>query len=226
MRLAWHDRLTLLGDPEFVNVPQTKLLSKDYAHECAEKIQATVQAGKLLAHAVTPQDHGGTLNFSAMDEQGNFAALTLTHGNAFGAQVTVDGLGLTLGHGMSRFDPHPGHPNAPGPGKKPLHNMAPTLITRGGQPIIAVGGRGGRKIPNSIFQFLTQSVVLSQSFDASMNASRIHTEGGISVEFEKTWLESETTALKNIGYDVKSNATAATLSAVALEEGAMRAAMR
>ena len=226
MRLAWHDRLTLLGDPEFVNVPQTKLLSEDYSHECAEKIQATVKAGKLLAHAVTPQDHGGTLNFSAMDEQGNFAALTLTHGNAFGAQVTVDGLGLTLGHGMSRFDPHPGHPNAPGPGKKPLHNMAPTLITRGGQPIIAVGGRGGRKIPNSIFQFLTQSVVLGQSFDASLNASRIHTEGDISVEFEKTWLESETTALKRIGYDVKSNATAATLSAVALEEGAKRSAMR
>ena len=226
MRLAWHDRLTLLGDPEFVNVPQTKLLSEDYSHECAEKIQATVKAGKLLPHAVTLQDHGGTLNFSAMDKHGNFAAITITHGNAFGARVTVDGLGLTLGHGMSRFDPHPGHPNSPGPGKKPLHNMAPTLITRGGQPIIAVGGRGGRKIPNSIFQFLTQSVVLGQSFDVSMNASRIHTEGGNSLEFEQTWPESETTALKEIGYDVKTKTSAATLSAVALEKDAMQAAMR
>ncbi len=226
MRLAWRDRLTLLGDPEFVQVPQAKLLSEDYARECAEKIQAAVKAGKFLAHAVTPQDHGGTLSFSAADQHGNFAALTLTHGNAFGAQVTVDGLGLTLGHGMSRFDPHPGHPNAPGPGKKPLHNMVPTLITRGGRPVIAVGGRGGRKIPNSMLQFITQSVILGKSLEASMNAPRIHTEGDKSVEFEQAWVESETTTLKKIGYNVKTAATAAKLSAVAREDGAMRAAMR
>ncbi len=225
MRLAWRDRLTLLGDPEFVKVPQEKLLSEDYARECAEKIQATVKAGKLLAHAVTAQDHGGTLSFSAMDKQGNFIALTLTHGNGFGAQVTVDGLGLTLGHGMSRFDPHPGHSNAPGPGKKPLHNMVPTLITRGGKPTIAVGGRGGRKIPNTMLQFLAQSVVLGNSLEKSMNVPRIHTEGTKAVEFEPKWIASDLAGLKKIGYTVKT-ANAATLSAVAIEDGVMRAAMR
>jgi gamma-glutamyltranspeptidase/glutathione hydrolase len=35
MRLAWHDRLALLGDPEFSAVPQEKLLSDDYAGEGA-----------------------------------------------------------------------------------------------------------------------------------------------------------------------------------------------
>lgn len=225
MRLAWRDRLTLLGDPDFVKVPQAKLLSEDYARECAEKIQTTVKSGKFLAHAVTAQDHGGTLSFSAVDKLGNFIALTLTHGNGFGAQVTVDGLGLTLGHGMSRFDPHPGHPNAPGPGKKPLHNMAPTLITRAGRPVIAVGGRGGRKIPNSVLQFLTQSVVLGKSLDESMNAPRIHTEGTTAVEFEPKWIAGDLEGLKKIGYTVKT-AGAATLSAVALEDGELRAAMR
>ena len=52
-----------------------------------------MKAGKLLAHAVTAQDHGGTLSFSALDKQGNFIALTLTHGNGFGAQ-------------LDRFDEH------------------------------------------------------------------------------------------------------------------------
>lgn len=225
MRLAWRDRLTLLGDPEFVKVPQAKLLSEDYARECAEKIQATVKAGKLLVHAVTAQDHGGTLSFSTVDKLGNFIALTLTHGNGFGAQVTVDGLGLTLGHGMSRFDPHPGHPNAPGPGKKPLHNMVPTLITRAGPPVIAAGGRGGRKIPNSMFEFLTQSIVLGKSLNAAIDAPRVHAEGDAALEFEKTWPANETAAFRKIGYTVKTG-TAATLSAVAIEDGVMRAAMR
>jgi gamma-glutamyltranspeptidase / glutathione hydrolase len=225
MRLAWRDRLTLLGDPEFVKVPQAKLLSEDYARESAAKILAAVKAGKFLAHDVTPQDHGGTLNFSAVDKQGNFAALTLTHGNSFGARVTVDGLGLTLGHGMSRFDPHPGHPNAPGPRKKPLHNMVPTLVTREGRPVIAVGGRGGRKIPNAMLEFLIQSVAQGQSLEASMNAPRAHTEGSPLVEFEKAWAAADLPALAKLGYKVKTG-TSATLSAVAIEDGGMRAAMR
>lgn len=225
MRLAWRDRLALLGDPEFASVPQARLLSEDYARECAEKIQATVKSGKLLAHAVLPQDHGGTLSFSAADKHGNFAALTLTHGNSFGARVTVEGLGLTLGHGMSRFDPHPGHPNAPGPGKRPLNNMTPTLVTGSGRPVIAVGGRGGRMIPNTMVQFLTQSVMLGKSFDAALNAPRVHTEGNTTVEFEKTWPAVELSALKNIGYNVQTRGSA-TLSAIALEDGVLRAAMR
>ncbi len=225
MRLAWRDRLTLLGDPDLVKVPQGKLLSEDYARESAEMILAAVKAGKFIDHAVTPRDQGGTLSFSAVDKLGNFAALTLTHGNSFGARVTVDGLGLTLGHGMSRFDPHAGHPNAPGPHKKPLHNMVPTLVTRGGRPVIAVGGRGGRKIPNAVLEFLARSVALGQPLDGAMNAPRLHTEGDPAAEFEKAWDAGELSALSKMGYKVKIGGSA-TLSAVAIEDGVMRAAMR
>jgi gamma-glutamyltranspeptidase / glutathione hydrolase len=225
MRLAWRDRLTLLGDPDFVKVPQARLLSEEYARECADKVHAAVKAGTILPHDVTPREQGGTLSFSAVDRHGNLAALTLTHGNAFGAGVTVDGLGLTLGHGMSRFDPHPDHPNAPGPGKRPFHNMVPTLITRGGLPLAAVGGRGGRRIPNSMLEFLIQFVALGKPFGAAMDAPRIHTEGDATVEFEKSWPASESSALAKPGYRAKTGG-AATLSAVMLDGGTMRAAMR
>ena len=225
MRLAWRDRLTLLGDPDFVDVPQAKLLSADYAREGAEQIMAAVKAGRILDHALAANPQDGTLNFSACDRHGNFGALTLTHGSSFGAQVTVDGLGLTLGHGMSRFDPRPGHPNAPAPGKRPLHNMAPTLITRQGRAIVAVGGRGGRKIPNALFEFLTQYLVEQRTFEAAMEAPRVHTEGDAALDFEKAWPAAETAALPKLGYRVKTGGSA-TLSAVADEGGALRAAMR
>ncbi|MDZ4287542.1 MAG: gamma-glutamyltransferase [Prosthecobacter sp.] len=224
MRLAWRDRLTWLGDPDFVSVPQAKLLSDDYAAECAEKILTEVKAGRILSHGLETKTQGGTLNFSACDKQGNIAALTLTHGNSFGAQVTVEGLGLTLGHGMSRFDPRPDHPNAPGPGKRPLHNMAPCVITQSGRPVVAIGGRGGRKIPNAMLEFLTQYIIEKQSFSTSLAAPRIHTEGTKSLEFQKAWPVAEIDALAKLGYQIKTGGSA-TLSAVANENGKWIAGM-
>lgn len=225
LRLAWRDRLTLLGDPDFSPVPTAKLLSADYAAESAERIMDAIHAQKILTHDITPKPQGGTIHLSAADSQGNFAALTLTHGGGFGARVTVDGLGLTLGHGMSRFETKSGHPNSPGPGKRPLHNMCPTIITQGGRPIVAIGGRGGRKIPNALFEALTQLVLLDQPFAESIAAPRTHTEGDANLEFEKHWPEAEIKELGQRGYLTRTGSNA-TLSAVALERGQIRAAMR
>ena len=225
MRLAWRDRLTLLGDPEFSDVPVTRLLSEDYARESADRIMAAVKDRKYLVHAVTPRPHTGTIHLSAADKHGNFAAMTLTHGESFGACVTVDGLGLTLGHGMSRFDQNPTHPNAPGPGKRPLHNMVSTIVTREGKPMLAVGGTGGRKIPNGLFEVLTQFVVLGQPIKESIGAPRLHTEGDTTLAMEKTWPAAEATALRNLGYTVATSGSA-TMSAVALENGEWQQAKR
>jgi gamma-glutamyltranspeptidase/glutathione hydrolase len=225
MRLAWRDRLTLLGDPEFAKVPVTRLLSEDYARESAAQITAAVKAGKLLTHTTRPRWQTGTINLSAADRHGNFAALTLSHGNGFGACVTVEGLGLTLGHGMSRFDPNPEHPNAPGPGKRPLHNMVPTVVTRDGKAVLAVGGTGGRKIPNALLEVLTQFVVLGQPVAAAIAAPRLHTEGDVRLSLEKSWPATESDGLRRLGYTV-SAAGSANMSAVALEKGVLHKARR
>lgn len=227
LRLAWRDRLALLGDPAHGSVPQEKLLSDAYARECADRIRHAVQSGILLPHAATPRPHGGTIHLSAVDRHGNMAAITLTHGNGFGAGVTVDGLGLTLGHGMSRFETKPGHPNSPGPGKRPLHNMCPSLVLRDGRPILAVGGRGGRKIPNATLETLLQSVAFDHPLAAAVAAPRPHTEGTPAVEVEAAWPAAELAALPTLGYKIKT-AASATVSAVSFDprSGECRAAMR
>ncbi len=129
-------------------------------------------------------------------------ALTLTHGSHFGARVTVDGLGLTLGHGMSRFDPRPGHPNSPGPGKRPLHNMCPTIVLKDGQPVCALGGHGGRKIPNAIFDVLTCLVAQDATLADAVAAPRLHTEGGKAIVLEAAWPEANVEHLRGLGYTV------------------------
>lgn len=156
MRLAWRDRLTLLGDPAVNSqtVPILELLSDASAQRTASGAATVAREKRLLQHDLKANGQSGTIHISAADDNGLMIALTLTHGGGFGSGVTVDGLGLTLGHGMSRFDPNPGHPNCPGPGKRPLHNMTPTIVARQGESLFAIGAAGGRKIPNTVFGIL------------------------------------------------------------------------
>lgn len=203
LRVAWKDRLELLGDPEHSPVPVERLLSVDYANETAEKIQAAVRAQQPLPQQIKTNSADGTTHISAADSAGNLVAITFTQGGSFGAQVTVDGLGLTLGHGMSRFNPRPGQPNSPGPRKRPLHNMCPTVVLRDGQPVMAVGGRGGVRIPNTIFEVLTKFVVQGGSMEAAIAAPRIHCMGDTALTLEQSWPAADREYLQRMGFQVK-----------------------
>jgi gamma-glutamyltranspeptidase/glutathione hydrolase len=132
-------------------------------------------------------------------------AATFTHGSTFGAQVTADGLGVTLGHGMSRFDPHSDHPNSPGPGKRPLHNMCPSVVLRHGQPVLAVGGAGGLRIPNSLYDVLINYLIGRDSMADSIAAPRILCTGTRTVGFEKKWPEAQVDYLRKIGFNTRTD---------------------
>src|SRR5262249_1075238 len=53
LRIAWGDRLQLFGDPRFVDVPVARLLSEEYAHECAKKVEAAVAQKKPVPVSTT-----------------------------------------------------------------------------------------------------------------------------------------------------------------------------
>ncbi len=218
LRLAWDDRLRLLGDPGKEEGPARRLLGDDHAKALAERVTRALKEGKPAAAETDGRGAGGTIHLSAADGKGNWAALTLTHGEAFGARVTVPGLGLTLGHGMSRFEPRPKHPNSPGPGKRPLHNMSPTIVLRDGRPVAALGGRGGRRIPNAVFGVLLSLVGRGAAFADALAAPRLHTEGGLAVTLERGWPDAQAARLKEVGYSVTRGASAV-VSAVWADPG-------
>jgi gamma-glutamyltranspeptidase/glutathione hydrolase len=202
-RLAWHDRLRWLADPDHASVPVTQLLSRRHARHSADRIRAALKQGKPLPAETDGRSAGGTIHLSAVDAAGTMVALTLTHGGGLGAQVTVPGLGLVLGHGMSRFDPRPDHPNAPGPGKRPLHNMCPTVAVRQGKPALVLGARGGRRIPNTVLDVLLHRIGEGLSLPQAVAAPRLHTEGGLELTLEKTWPAAEVKELTRIGFVTK-----------------------
>ena len=203
LRIAWGDRLRLFGDPRFVDVPVERLLSEKYADESAVKVHSAINQKRPVPVVTDGSTASGTVNLSVVDSSGMAAAMTLTHGDAFGAQVTVEGLGLILGHGMSRFEPAPGKLNSIAPGKRPLDNMCPSVVLKGGKPMMAIGAIGGRRIPNAVFQVLLKMIADGSSLEDAASDPRLHTEGGLELHVEPGRPPAEIRYLKQVGYDIQ-----------------------
>jgi gamma-glutamyltranspeptidase/glutathione hydrolase len=227
LRVAWNDRLTLLGDPLKVEGPTTRLLSDEHARQTAKRVEQAVKELKPIPLNSDGRSAHGTVHLSAVDSRGMMVALTLTHGGYFGACITVDGLGLILGQGMSRFDPRPGKPNSLGPGKRPLHNMCPCVVLRGGQPLYCLGAVGGRRIPNTVFNVLAHLLGRQAPLEDAVAAPRLHTEGDLNAMAEAIWPQATLDRLKKAGYKIKPGGAAA-LNAIAFDasSGACRSAAR
>jgi gamma-glutamyltranspeptidase/glutathione hydrolase len=128
--------------------------------------------GRLVA----PDPLKGTVHLAAADRAGNVVAWTQTHGGGFGSRVMVPGTGVVLGHGMSRFEPRPGWVNSIAPGKRPLHNMAPVVVTSGGRAVLAVGASGGRTIVNNSAAVVINRLILGLDLTAAVAAPRLQCE--------------------------------------------------
>jgi gamma-glutamyltranspeptidase/glutathione hydrolase len=179
LQLCWQERYQYLGDPDFVHFPLERLLSDEAAQSRAEQIEQ-------LKHDLTPRsplpaprsDSPHTANAIAADAEGNLISLTATQGWMYGSHLVVDGMGLVLNHGMSRFDYSPGHPNAPAAGKRMQHNMAPMIALRDGRPAFAVGMPGGPKIVSVTAQLALNLMSLGATPSESIAVPRLHTDGG------------------------------------------------
>ncbi len=203
LRLAWRDRSEFFGDPDFVKVPVKRLLSSEYGTELAGLVDHAVAAQKPVSIKMKAIQQVGTMHLSCADDFGNIAALTLTMGSSYGAQVTVENLGMVLGHGMVRFDPQPGGPNSVAPGKRPQHNMCPSIAVINGKPSVAVGAAGGTKIVNAIYDFFCHYVGRRRTLAESINRPRMNTTGSMQLGLDADWPAEQTEYFKKLGYQLK-----------------------
>jgi gamma-glutamyltranspeptidase/glutathione hydrolase len=177
-KLCFAQRSRVLGDPDFVSMPIDELLSAAAAADRAGRIRRNdIHAG--VEALIDSNPH--TSNVSVADRDGNVVSLTATQGFQFGSRVVINGLGLVMGHGMSRFDfapPPLNHPNRPEPGKRMQHNMSPTIALRDGKPFAAVGLPGGTKIVTVTAQLLVNLIDFHCSAQQTVLAPRVHAEAG------------------------------------------------
>ncbi len=159
LRRAYRDR-GLLGDPDFVAIPQARLLDAAYLKKLASDIDAR-RATPSSSLPPSPPLHEGdhTTHFAVIDKDGNAVAATLSINLPFGAAFTVPGTGVLLNDEMDDFAANPeganayglaaSQANAVGSGKRPLSSMSPTFI-ESEQEFTAFGTPGGSRIPSMV----------------------------------------------------------------------------
>jgi gamma-glutamyltranspeptidase/glutathione hydrolase len=187
-RLAFADRGAYVGDPAFTPVPQFGLISKPFAVDRAALIGAraatgTAVAGNPWAYYPTPSvasettaradtEGTSTTHLTVSDRTGNVASYTFTIESTGGSGIVVPGRGFLLNNELTDFDAAPTGPNAPAAGKRPRSSMAPTIVTRNGRVVEALGSPGGATIITTVVQTLVNQIDFGMTLPTAIAAPR------------------------------------------------------
>ena len=185
MKRAYADRAMFMGDPDAVTMPVAGLTSKNYAAALRAGIgdratpAADIRPGK-------PADFEGrnTTHFSVIDRDGNAVSNTTTLNFSYGLGLVADGTGVLLNNELDDFTAKPGAANAyglvgfsanlPGPGKRPLSSMTPTIVLKDGKPVLITGSPGGSRIISAVLQVIVNVIDFRMPITAAVSAPRLH----------------------------------------------------
>jgi gamma-glutamyltranspeptidase / glutathione hydrolase len=185
MKRAYADRARYLGDPAFVNAPISALIAKDYAARQRAGIdpdRATPAADVLSVKP--PREGSNTTHFSVVDGFGNAVSNTYTLNFPYGVGMVAEGTGVLLNNELDDFTAAVGASNAfglvgyeanlPGPGKRPLSSMSPTIVMKDGKPILVTGSPGGSRIISTVLQVIVDVLDYRMDVAAAVAAPRLH----------------------------------------------------
>jgi gamma-glutamyltranspeptidase / glutathione hydrolase len=185
MKRAYADRARYLGDPAFVNAPIATLIAKDYAARQRASIDLDHATPWTDALSATPPREGdNTTHFSIVDSGGNAVSNTYTLNYSYGVGLVAEGTGVLLNNELDDFTAAPGASNAyglvgfeanlPGPGKRPLSSMSPTIVLKDGKPVLVTGSPGGSRIISAVLQVIVDVLDYGMDVAAAVAAPRVH----------------------------------------------------
>jgi gamma-glutamyltranspeptidase / glutathione hydrolase len=190
MRLAYADREHYLGDADFVKVPVSGLLSKDYVASRSALISLTSSLPAYAAGtppgaeprtAAVQAEVPSTTHFVAADGAGNIASMTSTVEGPFGSQLIANG--YFLNNELTDFTFAPEKNGAPvanrvEAGKRPLSSMSPTIVYGpDGKAIFTVGAAGGKTIIMQVAKTLIAHLDWGLSVQDAVTAPNIYFAG-------------------------------------------------
>lgn len=180
------DRAHHLGDPDFVDVPVSRLLSSERTREIRSKIwPGRTFESSWYGEPLGSSDNEGTQHISVVDGRGLAVALTTTNNTPFGSGVVPPEIGTPLNNEMDDFAITPGEPNAFGlvgseanaiaPGKRPLSSMTPTVVLNDeGRVVMVLGASGGSTIISATLQVYLNVAVFKMNAQEAVDAPRVH----------------------------------------------------
>jgi gamma-glutamyltranspeptidase / glutathione hydrolase len=184
-KLAFADRETYYGDPDFVSVPLGKLLSKEYAAErrlLIDPDRASVElrpgsaapSRSLERKERPPASSGDTTHLDVVDRWGNMLSATPS-GGWLASSPLIKGLGFPLGTRLQMFYLDPSHANALLPGKRPRTTLTPSLVLKDGAPYLAFGTPGGDQQDQWSLQFFLNHIDFNMNIQEAADAPNFHT---------------------------------------------------
>ncbi len=204
-KLAFADRDTFYGDPDFVNVPVATLLSDAYNDERRKLVSAlasleqrpgsipgsgkafitkVAEAGRAAVGATGAgeptvgrlgQSRGDTVHLDIIDRHGNMVAMTPSGGWLQSSPIIPE-LGFCLGTRAQMFVLDEEHPAALVPGKRPRSTLSPTMALRDGEPYLAWGTPGGDQQDQWIPQMFLRHVHAGLNLQEAIDAPAWHSE--------------------------------------------------
>ena len=192
-RIAFADRDRFLADADHVDpAVLAALISKEYAEERRRAIDMSRAARRVGPHAsgrsgdeatAPPAGAGDTVYLTAVDGSGLAVSLIQSLFEPFGSGIVPPGTGILLHSRGSLFALDPGHPNALGPRKRPLHTLIPAMVMRDGQLWLSFGVMGGDLQPQGHVQVLMNVIEFGMTIQEAGEAARIrHSADGVAVE--------------------------------------------
>ncbi len=186
-RYAFADRNAFVADPEFFDVPLAGLLSDGFAGERRALINPTKAATSPVAPGNPYDDQGSpglaaadvshprqsTTHLVVSDRHGTVVSYTFTIESTGGNGIVVPGYGFLLNNELTDFNfDSTTHPNRAEGGKRPRSSMSPTIVTRRGEPLFAVGSPGGSTIIPTVAQVLLERLDLGASLPEAIARPR------------------------------------------------------
>ena len=196
-RLAFSDRNAYLGDPEYVDVPLSGLLSPEYltSRRQVMPMQAPddeanyrALAGNPLPYQQDPspsltappvrltpagRESSSTTHLTVVDGDGMVVSYTLTLESTGGSGMVVPGYGFILNNELTDFDTKNPHPNVPESGKRPRSSMAPTIVVAPDGSLLAFGSPGGSTIITTVLGIAINVIDFGMDLDAAIAAPRL-----------------------------------------------------
>ena len=124
--------------------PDVEALCRDVARA---RSTASARRRRTRSRPADPAGFEGnnTTHYSVVDRFGNAVANTYTLNLSYGVGLIAEGTGVLLNNELDDFAAAPGAPNAfglvgfdanePGPNKRPLSSMTPTIVLKNGKPL-------------------------------------------------------------------------------------------
>jgi gamma-glutamyltranspeptidase/glutathione hydrolase len=199
LKLALADRDRYYGDPNFVKIPMTELLSKNYAAlrrpliderhaSLAQQPGDPLNMKAVLASAVQTIGRASALPeierandttcVNVVDKDGNL--FSATPSGAWLPAVVAGDTGVLMGQRLQSSLTDPNSPNVVAPGKRPRITLTPTIVLKGGEPFMVLSTPGGDNQDQALLQVLLNIIEFGMNPQEAVEAPRFDTQHYVS----------------------------------------------